>query len=386
MATLAITNIGRLVSGDLDKGILPGDTVLVRDGLITEIGSSHDIDLAHVDQLVDANGSTVIPGLIDSHVHIVFADWTPRQNVIGYVESYLHGGVTTLISAGEAHLPGRPVDPAGVTALAVLAHKVFQNYRPHGVKVIAGRVVLEPGLKEEDFAYMASQGVWLTKVGLGRVGRPPESVYMTEWAHKYGMKVLMHTGGASIPGTKPVGLDDLIQTNPDVCGHANGGTTGLPKADLRKLVLETNLVLEMAQAGNAKRMVEAVNLAKEIKALHRFIIGTDTPTGTGVISLGILKTIAEICSLCDIPADKGIAMATGNTAKLYGLNRGIIEVGKEADFVIMDAPLGSVGNDALEALYEGDIPGISAVIIDGKVLVQKSRNTPPATRMAEVIR
>jgi len=50
----------------------------------------------------------------------------------------------------------------------------------------------------------------------------------------------------------------------------------------------------------------------------------------------------------------------------------------------VDAPLGLVGRDAMEALQEGDIPGISAVIIDGEVLIRKSRNTPPATRMAIV--
>ena len=384
MGTLAITNIGTLVSGDLGKSLLRADTVMVKDGLISQIGQAKEFDLSQVDKIVDAQGSTLTPGFIDSHVHIVFAEWTPRQNAIGYIESYLHGGVTTLISSGEAHLPGRPLDRAGVKALAILAHKAFLNYRPSGVKVIAGRVVLEPGLLEEDFAEMAAEGVWLAKVGLGRIGRPPESVLMTDWAHKHGMKVLMHTGGASIPGTKPIGLDDLIQTQPDVCAHANGGPTGLPQKDLRTLVTETELVLEMVQAGNAKRRGEAIRLAEEIGALPRIVVGTDTPTGTGIISLGILKTLAEICGLCNTPPEKAIALATGNTARVYGLNRGMIEEGREADFVIMDAPLGSVGRDAMEALQEGDIPGISAVIIDGEVLIRKSRNTPPATRMAIV--
>ena len=46
--------------------------------------------------MIDAGGMTAIPGLIDSHVHITFGDYTPRQRTVGYLESYLHGGVTTV--------------------------------------------------------------------------------------------------------------------------------------------------------------------------------------------------------------------------------------------------------------------------------------------------
>ena len=47
-----------------------------------------------------------MPGLIDSHAHPVFGDFTPRQQTQNFIESGLHGGVTTVISAGEVHLPG----------------------------------------------------------------------------------------------------------------------------------------------------------------------------------------------------------------------------------------------------------------------------------------
>ena len=69
--------------------------------------------------VIDAGGMTAIPGLIDSHVHVTFGDYTPRQRTVGYLESYLHGGVTTAISASEVHVPGRPSDVEGVKALAL---------------------------------------------------------------------------------------------------------------------------------------------------------------------------------------------------------------------------------------------------------------------------
>jgi enamidase len=48
----------------------------------------------------------------------------------------------------------------------------------------------------------------------------------------------------------------------------------------------------------------------------------------------------------------------------------------------MDAPMGSIADNSLSAIEAGDIPGISKVIVDGEIKVQKSRNTPPAKRAA----
>src|SRR5271169_3016043 len=96
---LVIRNIGLLLSGDIQRPILDGDTVTVRDGVITAVGREKDCDTAEPDTLIDAKGTCLCPGLIDSHVHPVFGDWTPRQNQLGWIDSTLNGGVTTMISA-----------------------------------------------------------------------------------------------------------------------------------------------------------------------------------------------------------------------------------------------------------------------------------------------
>jgi enamidase len=87
-----------------------------------------------------------------------------------------------------------------------------------------------------------------------------------------------------------------------------------------------------------------------------------------------------------MPAAEAIACATGNTARVYKLNVGVITAGRAADLVVCDAPVGSAGKDALGALAAGDLPGISMVLIDGKITAGRSRNTPPAARAAEVIK
>jgi enamidase len=80
-----------------------------------------------------------------------------------------------------------------------------------------------------------------------------------------------------------------------------------------------------------------------------------------------------------------IALATGNNARAFRLDTGTIAVGQPADLVVCDAPAASAAADALGAIARGDIPGISCMIIDGEVRVGRSRNTPLAKRLAEVV-
>ena len=152
----AIVNIGTLVTGDLGGPVADAEALFIEDGAIASIGSADGYE--HADQVIDANGATVGPGLIDSHCHVVIGDFTPRQNVVGFLSSYVHGGITQVISPGEIHAPGRPHDADGVVALAVFAQRSWSNYRPNGMKVNGGAVVLEPTLQPEHFRYLADQG------------------------------------------------------------------------------------------------------------------------------------------------------------------------------------------------------------------------------------
>ena len=123
MRTL-IVNIGTVATGDSKAPLADADSILIEDGRIVAVGRALNGDAAaagHIDQLIDARGTTAIPGLIDSHAHPVFGDFTPRQQTLNFIESGLHGGVTTVISAGEVHLPGRPKDVVGLKALAIVA-------------------------------------------------------------------------------------------------------------------------------------------------------------------------------------------------------------------------------------------------------------------------
>src|SRR5690606_4379671 len=113
--------------------------------------------------VIDAQGATLAPGLIDSHCHVVLGDYTPRQKTVDCLASYVHGGITSVVSPGEIHAPGRPHDATGVKALAIAARACFENFRPGGMRVHAGAVVLEPTLRPDDFAELQRAGVHLAK-------------------------------------------------------------------------------------------------------------------------------------------------------------------------------------------------------------------------------
>ena len=383
---LVIRNIGLVLSGAMEKPILDADTIVAQNGKITGIGRSKDIDAEGATTIIDANGTTVAPGLIDSHVHPVAGDWTPRQNQIGWIDSYLHGGVTTMISAGEVHMPGRPRDVVGLKAMAIFAQRAFWTLRPGGVKIHAGAPVIECEMVEEDFKELAAAGVKLLgEVGLGGVKDGPTARKMVGWARKYGIQSTIHTGGPSIPGSGLIDKDVVLEADADVIGHVNGGHTALPLDQIRCLCEGCRRALEIVHNGNEAAALYTLRTARELGQLDRVILGTDSPAGSGVQPLGILRMIAMLSSLGEVPAEQAFCFATGNTARQRTLDSGLIEIGRAADFVFLDRAQHSAGTDLLSSVALGDLPGIGMVVIDGVVRVGRSRNTPPADRVAEVV-
>ena len=383
---VVIRNIGLLLSGDIDHPILDSDTIVAVDGLIVAIGHEADCDTAGATTTIDARKTCVAPGLIDSHVHPVFGDWTPRQNQLGWIDSTLNGGVTTMISAGEVHLPGRPKDIVGLKALAITAQRAFDNFRPGGVKVLAGAPVIEKGMVEQDFKDLANAGVKLLgEVGLGSVKAGYEAQQMVAWARKHGIQSTIHTGGPSIPGSGLIDKDVVLEADADIIGHINCGHNALPEAHVCELCEKSARAIEIVHNGNEKVAIAAAKAALQLKCPHRVILGTDGPAGSGVQPLGILRMIAMLSSLANIPAELVFCFATGNTARIRGLNCGLIEVGRDADFVFMDRAQHSAGRTLLHSVELGDLPGIGMVMIDGIVRCHRSRNTPPATEVPVVL-
>ncbi len=382
-----IRNIGLLMSGAMENPILDADTVVAVDGRITAVGRLKDVDVSGATTVVDAKGVVIAPGLIDSHVHPVSGDWTPRQNQLGWIDSTLHGGVTTMISAGEVHQPGRPRDIVGLKAHAITAQRTFSAFRVNGVKLHAGAPVIEPGMSEQDFKELAEAGVKLLgEVGLGGVKDGANAKQMVAWARKYGIQSTIHTGGPSIPGSGLIGADVVLEADTDVVGHINGGHTALPDKEIRCICEGCKRGLELVHNGNERAALYTLRTAMERGELGRVILGTDGPAGSGVQPLGILRMVSMLASLGDVAPEIAFCFATGNTARMRALDCGLVEIGRAADFVFMDKAQHSAGNGFLNSVRLGDLPGVGMTMIDGVVRTGRSRNTPPAEKLPEVVR
>jgi enamidase len=383
---LVVRNVGLMLSGKLEQPILDADCIVTLDGKITAIGYEKDLDVSEASQTIDAKGTALSPGLIDSHVHPVIGDYTPRQQQLSWIDSCLHGGVTCMISAGEVHLPGRPKDIIGLKALAIASQRWYENFRPSGVKVIAGAPVLEEGMEEEDFKELAAAGVTLLgEVGLGSVKAGDTAKQMVAWARKYGIQSTIHTGGPSIPGSGLIDKDVVLEADADIIGHINGGHTALPDDQILCLCEQCTRGIEIVHNGNERSGLLAMRAAFDLGQPERVILGTDSPAGSGVQPLGILRMIAMLSSLGSVPAEVAFCFATGNTSRMRELDCGILEIGRAADFIIIDRAQHAPGKDMLDSIRQGNLPGVGMTIIDGEVRSTRSRNTPPAETLPEVV-
>jgi enamidase len=383
---LVVRNVGLMLSGRFDAPLLEADTLVAEGGRITAVGREGDVDTEGARVVIDAKGCALAPGLIDNHVHTVFGDWTPRQNQLGWIEGCVHGGVTTMISAGEVHLPGRPRDPAGTKALAIVARRAFENFRPLGMRVIAGAVIPERGLTEADFAEMARAGVVLMgEIGLGTVTGAEEAREMVGWARAHGMTTVTHVGGPSVPGSSYIGADVVLAADSDVASHINGGPTSLDSAQITRICEATTRAVEIIHNGNLRTGLFAMRTMLELGKESQLTIGTDAPAGSGVQPLGMLRMVSLLSSLGEVAPERVWAWASGNVARVRRLDTGTIAPGMSADFVLMDRPQGSDGRNVLDALAKGDLAGIGMVVIEGVQRIGRSRNTPPAERVPEVV-
>jgi enamidase len=384
---IAIINIGTIVSGDWRNPLVDGDTILIVGGKFSAVGRVDPGEIEDCDLLIDANGTTACPGLIDSHVHNSFGDYTPKQQAVGFLQSYLHGGTTTCISASEVHVAGRPKDRDGVKALAIAAYKCFENYRPGGMRVHGGSVILEPTRQPEDFVELRKKGLWLAKVGFGSVRTPFDYVPLVQAAQSEGFIVNAHTGGASISIANSIHGEHLLAMKPDVAFHVNGGPIAMPDKDFEIVVKQSEIALQICQAGNIRTALLCLNLAIENNAFDRVLIATDTPTGTGMMPLGMIKSITEMATLSDYPAEWMVAAATGSAARVYRLDTGFLQPGKIADLLLVDAPLGGSQKNCLSAIKHGDVWSQVACITEGVPrFIGRSRNTPPPLRTPKVVR
>lgn len=388
MPRTLIVNIAEFFTGELAAPVAKVSSLLIDGDKVSALNPPAD---TVADVTIDAKGGAVLPGIVDGHIHPVFGEWTPTQNSIGWIGNYVHGGSTTMVSAGELHVPGldyNNLTPELMTSLALLAKATTGRVRWSGAKVHAGTLLMVPGMTESDFDKVADAGTILTKFLFYPLDHDhkEEAQRYVRWCHERGLRVKVHTGGVSRSGSNAIcGYDTLSWLQPDVAAHVSGGPIPMADEDLDELVDNTEFALEICSSGNYRSAIRVVERLANAGRLDRLTLGTDTPGGTGVLARGMLRNIIFLASVCGLSAGEVIAAATGNTAKAHGLDVGILAPGAPADLVIAGRIDGSAGTTLTEAIEHGDLPGISTVIIDGKIVVRgRSEQTPPPQDRASI--
>lgn len=380
MQRILIRNIGEFYTGELARPTLPVRALAIEGTRIAALDpASHE----GFDTVIDAGGLAVVPGLIDGHVHPVAGEWTPTQDAIGWVGNYLHGGTTSMLSAGELHMPGLDYErltPDLVTSLAEVTAATFATQRAAGVKLHAGTALLVPGMTEAHFDRLAAAGAKLVKFLFYPFARDPaEARRYVAWARERGLRSKVHTGGVSRSGASQVcGYETLAWLQPDIAAHVSGGPIPMCDADLDRVVDELALPLELCSSGNYASGHRAVRRLAEPGRLDRLTLGSDTPGGTGIIPRGAWRNILFLASMCGLSPGEAIAVATGNTGRAHGLEEGVLAPGRPADLALCGPVEGSAGTSLADAVAHGDLPGITHVFIDGRAVVAgRSRQTPP---------
>ncbi len=380
-------NIGEILTGRLDSPTLDAESLVINNGRIASIGEE---PLQSPCLSIDCKDMVVAPGLVDTHVHPTIGDFAPKQASVGYLERMVHGAVTHAVSAGEVHVPGRAGADSAL-AIALAAYMSYKNYGPLGIKVHGGGLLLEEDTETRhiDQAFVAGMRI-IGEVGIGSLKDPTRAGELAKYARDLGMVVHMHCGATSDRG--PGGerhpyfsADDVLTVRPSIASHANSFVS-LSDEDVDLVCDHADgpPFVEIVQAGGTRSMLRVVERLLERDSLDRLLIGTDTPTGYGVTSLGILKTIGDISSMAGVAPALAWSVASGNAARAFNLEGHEICVGAPADLVVIDAALGSPEQSAVQAIASGEFPGVALVITDGEVRVNGSQCTLRSRRVAEI--
>src|SRR6267143_4267980 len=391
---------GRLIIGD-GSAPIEGGSFVVQNGRITAVGRKDAVTVPAGAARVDLTGKTVMPGMIDVHVHIGYEGYTSwgaenyaPQNVLDHLQREAFYGVVATQSVGSS-----PTDPsiqfrqdqqAGkfppASRFFFMPGMAPPNGGPDAVLLTgttALHAVYEVSTAQEARAAvqtMAGRKLRSVKIWVDdRRGTYPKmtpEVYnaVIDEAHKHRMLVNAHA--TTLPDQKAVvraGADVLVHMvqgeklddeylallkekkpywatviglgdRPGVCENDPFFEEALPA----KVVSTIRATVEARPLSpscgppspNAPRREEilAYNFPRMISSGARLVLGTDTGIHSGhTFGTGDHHELARWVQLGLSPAD-AIVAATSRPAGLLGItDMGALAVGKSADFVVLNA-------------------------------------------------
>jgi imidazolonepropionase-like amidohydrolase len=379
----------RLITGD-GRPAVENSAFLVEGSRITQVGTRGSVRRPSAATVVDLQGKTVIPALVDAHSHLGYTDARTgdtsathytRENLLDHLRRYAYYGIAATLSMGldRGELPyelrAKPADgtPLFLTAGRGIAmpnagpNALYWRDAPYGVttEAEARQAVLELAAKKVDIVK-----IWVDDRNKTVTPLPP-SLYrpIIQEAHAQGLRVVAHVYyladakellRAGIDGfahgIRDLEVDDeimglfkarpqvfLIPNLPDTPPYGNDLvwlSETLPSAQIE--------ALKRAAATTPSRPrlfeVQARSLKKLVAAGVRIGFGTDAGIGAPY-GWSAHAEIADMVAAGMTPAQVIVA-ATRTSAEILRLDQlGTLAPGKSADFVVLNAnPLDDIMN------------------------------------------
>lgn len=381
----------RIVDGISDRPIGDG-AVLVENQRIVSVGSARDLNPGV--RVVDLSGATLLPGLIDAHVHLVWsASAEPHETVSRESQAlttlrcaanaalHLRAGVTTVRDVGATDglsveigravgmgiLPGPHIMAAGRAIAMTGGHGWFLGREADGPEAVRHAVRSEIKAGADCIKFMASGGIY------GHAEEPGspqltvrEMEAGVEEAHKAGRKVAAHAYSvAAISNALDAGVDSIEHGS-----FLDPETAGRMKEQGVYLVPTVSVFAAMSEKGpglgtpayvqrKTAEILEASRKAFELAAEAGVKIAAGTDCGAPGHPHGSLPRELELMVQYGATPVQALRYGTSAAAELLGLNgeTGTLEPGKRADMVaVYGNPLENIG--ALRA--------VRMVVHDGK--------------------
>ncbi len=353
--------------------------VLVEGRRIKAVGPAAEVSIPGGAETLDASGKTVMPGLIDTHVHIMSTSASLEQRLftpkaVSYFEAAqnlertLRAGFTTVRDAGGADAGMRQAIEMGlvtgprlvVSGMIGQTGGLMELYFPSGAQILnedAWRVC--DGVEEvrKTMRKVLREGADFVKVfATGGVVAPQGSPFVAEWspaeldvivdeAGRWGAGVMAHAeGNAGIKSALRAGVTSIEHGNvldaEAIDLFLETGIYLVPTLHIVKILDDRRDTAGLSESSKRKeeRLAEegAGSYRRACEAGVRVALGTDAfiadMHGTNAVELQLMMEEGGLSAL------EAIVAGTKNAAAccLLGEQVGTLEAGKLADILVVD--------------------------------------------------
>ena len=361
MSSTAFTNIETLVTndshiGDGVLGVLHGATLVVEDGVITQIAQQIP---SGVDSEIDCSGKTLLPGFVDSHSHLIFAgDRAHEFSARSRGEKYSAGGITSTVAATRAASDAvlsqnaqRLLDEAlasGTTTIEIKSGyglterdelrsiEIAKRFTEETTLLAAHVIPLE--FKNDPDAYVAlivdsiipaSSAKWIDVFCDQGAFSPEQSEAILRAGIAQGMLPRIHANQL----TAGKGVELAVALGASSADHLSKST----QSDI-ELLASSNTVATLLPGAEFSTHLESNLGRKFLDAGARVAIASDCNPGSSYTT-SMPFCIASAVSLLGFTVEEAVLAATlGGAQALRREDIGQLAIGKRADLVLLDAP------------------------------------------------